>query len=63
MDFSLVPESRSYFPVAVHGLLIAAASLVAEHGFSGTPASVILACGLSSYGSQAVGLNSFGSRA
>ena len=29
--FSLVVVSRSYFLVAVHGLLIAVASLVAEH--------------------------------
>jgi len=63
VDFSLVPENRNFFPVAVHGLLIAVASLVAEHGFSGIPASVILACGLSSYGSQAVGLNSCGAQA
>ena len=40
MDFPLVPESRNDFPVAVHGLLTAVASLVAECGFSGTLASV-----------------------
>ena len=33
-EFSLVLESRDYTLVAVHQLLIAAASLVAEHGSS-----------------------------
>ena len=32
MGLSLVAVSRGYSPVAVHGLLIAVASLVAEHG-------------------------------
>ena len=31
--FSLVPQSRDYSVVAVYRLLIAVASLVAEHGF------------------------------
>ena len=31
MDFSLVPPSGGYSLVAVHGLFIAVASLVAEH--------------------------------
>ena len=31
--FSLVVASRGYSRIAVHGLLIAVASLVAEHGF------------------------------
>ena len=31
MDFSLVAESRDYYLVAVRGLLIAVASLIAEH--------------------------------
>ena len=31
LGFSLVAESRGYSPVAVCGLLIAAASLVVEH--------------------------------
>ena len=41
--FSLVEVSRSYSVVAVHGLLIVVASLVAEHGLSGTLASVLVA--------------------
>ena len=39
--------------VAMHGLLIVAASLVAEHRRSGTQASVAVAQGLISCGSQA----------
>ena len=31
MDFSLAAESRDYSLVVVHWLLIAAASLIAEH--------------------------------
>ena len=38
----------------VHGLLIAVASLDAEHRLWGTWASVAAACGLSSFGSQAL---------
>ena len=37
---SLVAVSRGCSPVAVHGPLIAVASLVAEHGLSGVQASV-----------------------
>ena len=40
--------------VAVHGLLIAVASLVVEHGLSGLQASAVAAHGLSSCGSQAL---------
>jgi len=35
-NFSLVAVSRGYSLVAVHGLLIVVASLVAEHGLLGT---------------------------
>ena len=35
MSFFLVAESRGYSLVAVHGLLIAVASLAAEHGAHG----------------------------
>ena len=41
-----------YSPVAGHGLLIAVASLVAEHTFQGTQTSVISAHGLSSCGAH-----------
>ena len=51
--FSPVAESRGCSPVAVHGLLIVVASLPAEHGLSGTEASVAAARGLRSCGSQA----------
>ena len=37
---SLVAESRDYFLVVVHGLLVGVASLVAEHGLWGMWASV-----------------------
>jgi len=36
MGFSLVADSRGYFVVVVHRLLITGASLVAEHGLYGT---------------------------
>ena len=36
LGFSLVAESRGYSLAAVHGLLIAVASLVAEHRLWGT---------------------------
>ena len=51
--------------VAVRGLLIAVASLVAEHGALGACASVVVARGLSSCGSQALErrLSSCGARA
>ena len=38
--FSLVAVSRGYSLVAMHGLLITAASLVAEHGLSSSGAWV-----------------------
>ena len=38
--------------VAMHGLLIAVASFAMEHGALGTRASVVVACALSSCGSQ-----------
>ena len=44
--FSLVVVSRGYTVVAVSRLLIAVASLVAEHELSGTWASVLAAHGL-----------------
>ena len=47
---------RGLLFVAVHGLLIAVASLVVEHGLQGTRASVVVARGLSSCGSQALEL-------
>ena len=40
--------------IVVHGLLIAVASLVVEHGAVGVRASVVVARGLSSCGSQVV---------
>ena len=51
--------------VAVRGLLIAVASLVAEHGALGARGSVVVAHGLSSCGSQALErrLSSWGARA
>ena len=45
--FSLVVVSGGHFPVAVHELLIAVASLVAQHGLQDTWA-------FSSHGSQAL---------
>ena len=50
--FSLVVTSRDSFLVAMGGLLILVASLVA-HGLWGAWASVVLACGLSTCGAQA----------
>ena len=49
--------SRGYCLLAVHGLLMVVASLVAEHGFWGSQASVVAMCGLSSGGSRAPGHN------
>ena len=46
--FSLVVAIGGYSPVAGHRLLIAVASLAAEHGPWGAPASAIAARGLSS---------------
>ena len=51
---SLVAASRGYSLVAVRGLLIAAASLVAEHRLWGTRASAAEAPGLCSCSSQAL---------
>ena len=51
--FSLVAVSGVYSPAAVHRPLCGA-SLVAEHRLQGAPASVVVACGLSSYSSQAL---------
>ena len=50
---SLVAESGGSSRVVVHGLLTAAASLVAEPGLWGTRASVVAGCGLSSCGARA----------
>ena len=50
MGFSLVVVSRSYTLVAVRGLLVAVASLVAEHRVCGIWASVVVARGLSGCG-------------
>ena len=51
MGFSPVVARRGYTRVAVHSLVIAAASLVAEHGLWGTQASELAAHALSSCGS------------
>ena len=53
-DFSLVVVSGCYSLVVVRGLLIAVASLVAEHGLQGSWASVVAAWGLSICGSWAL---------
>ena len=52
-DFPLVAESGVYSVFAVHELLTAAASLVAEHWFLGARASVVAARVLSSFSSWA----------
>ena len=52
LGLSLVAARRGCSVAVVHGLLIAVASLV-EHGLWGTQASVVVAHGLSSCGSQA----------
>ena len=56
---------RGLLFVVVCRLLIAGASLVAEHGALGTRASVVVARGLSSYGLRALehGLSSCGAQA
>ena len=43
---SLVAVSGGYSLVVVHGFLIEAASLVAEHRFYGAQASLVVATGL-----------------
>ena len=53
--FSLVAENGGSSLVAVHGLLIAVASLVAESRLWGTQAFVLATGGLSSCSFQAVG--------
>ena len=53
-DFSPVAASGGYSLVAVLGLFIVVASLVVEHRLQGTRASVVVAHGLSSFGSWAL---------
>ena len=57
--------SGGYSPVAVCRPLVAVASLAVEHGFLGTWASAVAACGLSSCGSKTLEprLNSCGVQA
>ena len=50
---SLAVESRGHSLVAVLGPLIAVASLIAEHGFQGSQASVVVALRLKSCGPHA----------
>ena len=50
LGVSLVVVRRSYSLIAVHKLLIAVASLAAEHRLKGTQASAVVACGLNSCG-------------
>ena len=54
MAFSLFSESRGYFLVAVHRLLIVVASLIAERRLWGMWALAVAARGLISYSSQAL---------
>ena len=54
VGFSVVAESRGSSLVAVHRLLIAVASLVAEHGLWGARASAVSGPGLQSTGSIVV---------
>ena len=51
---SLLVESGHYSLVALRGLLIEVASLVAEHGLCGVWASVVAGCGLLTTGSVVV---------
>ena len=51
-EFSRVAASRGYSPAVMSGLLIAVASLVAEHGLQGASASAAAAHGLSNCSSQ-----------
>ena len=64
-EFSLVLESRDYSLGARHQLLIAVASLVAEHRLQHAQVSVVTAHELSSCGSQALehGLSSCAAQA
>ena len=50
----LVGASRGYSLGVAHRLLIAAASLAAEHGLQGAQASVVATLGLSSCGSRSL---------
>ena len=54
MGFSLVAVSRGCSLVAVLRLVIMVASLVVEHRLWGMPAPVVVTCGLSSCGFQAL---------
>ena len=54
MQFSLIAASGGYPVVAVHRLLIAVASLIAEHRLQDVRASVVVVRGLSSCGSRAL---------
>ena len=53
-DFFLIAASGSYSLAEVCRLLIALASLIAMHGLQGVWASVVVAHGLGSCGSQAI---------
>ena len=46
MGFPLAAADGGYSLVVVFGLFIAVASLVADHGFEGAPASVVVGPGL-----------------
>ena len=50
-DFSLVAEGRGCSLVVVCRLLIAEASLIAEHGLQSSRASIVAASGLINWGS------------
>ena len=54
VGFSLVAASRGYTLVAVHRLFTEVASLAAEHRALGRVPSVVMARGLSRYGSPAL---------
>ena len=53
-DFSLVVGSGGYSLVAAHRFLLAVDSLVSEHGLSGSRASAVVTCVLSSCKSEAL---------
>ena len=54
VGFSLVSVNRGHPPVVLHGHLIAVTSLIVEHRLQDGQASVVMARGLSSCGSQAL---------
>ena len=54
MGFSLAVAGGGYSLVAVHVFFIVVSCLVAEHRLQGIQASVVVARGLTSYGSQTV---------